>query len=200
VTATCRPLFEVLGEVQNVRQARGKRYALTPILALACAAMLCGYRSYAAIAEWGHNYGAELAQALGFEGGKTPCAATFYYIFRDLEAADLEARLAAWAQHVMEVLPDAAQSTAVVEAVALDGKTLRGSAKQGAAGAHLLSAFSHRLGLTLGQEAVETKTNEISVVTKVLAGLVLEGRVLTMDALLTQRDVAQHIVQKGGTA
>lgn len=195
MTATCRPLVHILDEVQDVRKARGKRYALTSILALACAAMLCGYRSYAAMAEWSQNYGAELAQALGFEDGKTPCAATFYCIFRDLERADLEARLGAWAQQVLEALPPGANQS---EAVALDGKTLRGSAKQGATGAHLLSAFSHRLGLTLGQEAVTAKTNEIGVVSKVLTGLVLEGRVLTMDALLTQREVAQSIVQKGG--
>ena len=51
------PLVEHFGAVPDFRQASGKRYALPAILALACAAMLCGYRSYGAIAEWGRNYG-----------------------------------------------------------------------------------------------------------------------------------------------
>jgi predicted transposase YbfD/YdcC len=87
---------------------------------------------------------------------------------------------------------------AVEDAIALDGKTLRGSQKQGTPGAHLLSALTHRLGLTLAQQAVDDKTNEIPVAVKLLRHLVLEGRIVTMDALLTQRQLAQQIVEAGG--
>ena len=83
--------------------------------------------------------------------------------------------------------------------MAIDGKTLRGSQKQGAPGAHLLSALAHRLGLTLAQHAVADKTNEIPVVLELLRHVVLEGRGMTMDALLTQRQIAQQIVDAGGT-
>src|SRR5881296_3149407 len=83
-------------------------------------------------------------------------------------------------------------------AMAVDGKTLRGSKKQGAPGTHLLSVLAHRLGLTLTQQAVAAKTNEIKEVETVLSQLVLTGRVVTMDALLTQRHVAQTIVDAGG--
>ena len=83
-------------------------------------------------------------------------------------------------------------------ALAVDGKTLRGSRKQGAPGGHLLSALSHHLGLTLAQQAVDDKTNEITQVETVLGQLVLKERVVTMEALLTQRHVAQTIVDQGG--
>jgi predicted transposase YbfD/YdcC len=63
---------------------------------------------------------------------------------------------------------------------------------------HLLSALAHHVGVTLAQHAVDDKTNEITAVETLLQGLVLEGRVMTMDALLTQRQVAQTIVDKGG--
>ena len=82
--------------------------------------------------------------------------------------------------------------------MALDGKTLRGSKKQGAPGTHLLSALAHHVGVTLAQHAVDDKTNEITAVETLLRQLVLEGRIVTMDALLTQRHVAQTIVDKGG--
>src|SRR5256885_16506226 len=74
-------LINVFSAIPDFRQAQGKRYSLSAILALAAAAMLCGYRSYSAIAEWGRNYGQALAQALGFTTGKTPCAATLHTSF-----------------------------------------------------------------------------------------------------------------------
>ena len=65
--------------------------------------MLCGYRSYSAMAEWGRNYGARLAQALGFTHD-TPCAATLHTIFRRVNRDEVEAHLGAWADSVVESL------------------------------------------------------------------------------------------------
>ena len=190
-----RPLIEVLAEIPDVRSRRGKRHPLSAMLAMACCAMLCGYRSYSAIAEWGRNYGTGIAQALGFTHN-TPCAATLHTIFRHVDRDDLEERLGTWAESVVVSTP--AASSAGEVAVALDGKTLRGSKKQGAPGVHLLSALSHHVGLTLTQQAVDAKTNEITQVETVLRQIILKDRVVTMDALLTQRHVAQTIVDAGG--
>jgi predicted transposase YbfD/YdcC len=190
-----QPLIEVFAEIPDFRRCRGKRHPLPAILSLACCAMLCGYRSYSAIAEWGRNYGARIAQALGFTHN-TPCAATLHTVFRHVDRDAVEATLGAWAEEVVVSTPSA--PSAGEAAVALDGKTLRGSRKQGAPGVHLLSALSHHLGLTLAQQAVDDKTNEITQVETVLHQLVVQGRVCTMDALLTQRHVAQTIVEKGG--
>ena len=193
----CRPLVEVLSEVPDFRKSQGRRHPLGAVLALACAATLCGYKSYGAMAEWGKNYGRELAQALGFKDGKTPSVGTLFTIFSNLDKRALEAKLGAWAECVLHHLPGSAQQNC---ALALDGNTLRGSAGQGACDMHLLSAVSHGLGLTLLQEAVPDKTNEIGAVQTVLGALVLEGRIVTMDAVLTQKDVARDIRAKGGTS
>lgn len=190
-----RPLIEVFAEIPDFRHSKGKRHPLPAILSLACCAMLCGYRSYGAIAEWGRNYGTQIAQTLGFTH-KTPCAATLFTIFGHLDSEVFEAKLGAWADSVVAHTP--APTQASEEAIAVDGKTLRGSKKQGAPGTHLLSVLSHRLGLTLTQQGVDDKTNEIKTIETVLEQIVLSGRVLTMDALLTQRQVAQTIVDKGG--
>jgi predicted transposase YbfD/YdcC len=189
------PLIEVFSDIADFRKSRGKRHPLSAILALSCCAMLCGYRSYSAIAEWGRNYGTDIAQALGFTHN-TPCASTLHTIFRCLDREAFEAKLGAWAERVVVTAPAAPEAPEI--AMAVDGKTLRGSKKQGAPGMHLLSVLAHRVGLTLTQQAVAAKTNEIKAVETVFGQIVLTGRIVTMDALLTQRQVAQTIVEAGG--
>jgi hypothetical protein len=198
----CRPLIEALAEVPDFRQAQGKRHPLPAILALSCAATLCGYKSYGAIAQWGKNYGQSLAQSLGFPGGRTPAVGTLHTVLSGLDRTALEQALSGWAECVLAHLPrePGTQGAGRLLGIALDGKTLRGSKARGACDAHLLSAVSHGLGLTLFQEAVGDKTNEITAAQAVLAALVLEGRVVTMDALLTQKAIAQAVASKGGTS
>ncbi len=197
MTGPIRPLIEVLGEVPDPRSRHGRRYTLASLLALACAATLCGYRSYGAMAEWGRNYGRELLEALGFTRGTAPCAATFFLAFRELDRVAFERVLGTWAAEVLAATGEPTEATDL-EALAVDGKTLRGSRKQGAPGTHLLSVVSQRVGLTVAQVAVDAKTNEIPVTTTLLRELVLTGRVVTMDALLTQRAIAQTICDGGG--
>lgn len=190
-----QPLVAVLAAVPDPRGARGRRHPLAAMLALACAATLCGARSYSAIAEWGRFAGAEIAAALGFTRQATPCAATFFLLFRRLDWVQFERVLGEWAETVLATTP-AADGT--LEGIAIDGKTLRGSRGQGAPAVQLLSAVSHRLGLTLGQAAVADHTNEIPVVAPLLRDLLLEGRVVTVDALLTQHEIARTIRERGG--
>jgi predicted transposase YbfD/YdcC len=157
--------------------------------------MLCGYRSYSAIAEWGRNDGTDIAHALGFTH-HTPCAATLHTIFRSIDREAFEAKVGAWAESLVATVPAAPEAPEI--AIAVDGKTLRGSKRHGAPETHLLSVLAHDVGLTLTQQAVAAKTNEITAVETVLGALVLTGRIVTMDALLTQRQVAQTIVEAGG--
>jgi predicted transposase YbfD/YdcC len=63
----------------------------------------------------------------------------------------------------------------------------------------VISALSHDLLQVLGQKTVPSETNEIKGIMPLLADLVLEGRIVTVDALLTQRDIAATIREKGGT-
>jgi hypothetical protein len=82
--------------------------------------------------------------------------------------------------------------------IAIDGKTLRGSGDDEPPALHLLSAFSHELGVVLAQRAVGSRTHEIPEARRLLEDLALEGKLVTVDALHTQRDTAQAIVEKKG--
>ncbi len=193
-----RPLVEILAEIPDFRKAKGKRHPLSAIFAMACVAIMCGYKSYGAIAEWGRNYGEKLTHALGFTHEKTPCAATLHTVFRNIDKVEFEAKLGDWAESVVSATPGAEVPEDDLEGVSLDGKALNGSRKQGAPGTHLLSAVSHRLGVTLTQQAGDHSTDEIRIMQEALQELVLEGRVFTMDALNTQRKTAETITQGGG--
>jgi hypothetical protein len=77
--------------------------------------------------------------------------------------------------------------------IAVDGKTLRGSAREGHQ-VHLLAALDHHDGAVLAQREVPTATNEIAEFQPLLDGLDLAGAVVTADALHTQRDHASFLV------
>ncbi|MEV4315770.1 ISAs1 family transposase [Actinocrispum sp. NPDC049592] len=79
-------------------------------------------------------------------------------------------------------------------AVAVDGKTLRGTVpRTGGAGVHLLAAFTHRAGTVAAQRLVPIGTSEIAWFTPLLDCLELTGVVITADALHTVRDHATYL-------
>jgi len=86
------------------------------------------------------------------------------------------------------------------EVVAIDGKTLRRSFDRAAkkAAIHMVSAWSTRNSMVLGQVRTDEKSNEITAVPKLLELLRLEGCIVTLDAMGAQRDLAKQIVEKGG--
>ena len=156
------PLIDYLAQVPDFRKARGKRHPLPAVLALACVAMLSGARSESAIADWAAQHGAEWRQRLGLTHPVGPSQATLSRLFQGIDWQQVDEQVGRWAEQVLAGLPSPPpDQPAPPEAIALDGKTLRGSAKRGAADAHLLSALSHRLGVVLGQVAVSDKRNEI---------------------------------------
>jgi len=189
-----KPLNKVLAEVVDPRKKQGQRHEFVAILMLVCAAMLCGYDNPNQIATWGQSLDADFLRNLGFKRGLAIAKSQLYEILSQIEGVHLEQLLGAWVESVLQELG----VDTPLPAIAVDGKTLRGSKKLGAAMAHLLSAVSHGIGLTLYQVGVDSKTNEIPVALELLKGLRIEGRVFTMDALLTQRKIAQTIVDNNG--
>ena len=188
-------LVEYLAQIPEYRAARGTQHPLGALLLLVCVATLCGARGQPAIADWGRHHGRPWLRRLGFTRDRGPSQPTLSRLFARIPHRTVEAALGRWAEQALRCCPPA---PGALEGVALDGKTLRGSRRRGAADAHLLAAFSHRLGVTLGQAGVPDKTNEIGAAGEFLLTLALEGRIVTADALLTQREVARTILASGG--
>ena len=183
-------LMAALERVPDPRSAHGKRHPLGAILGLAVCAMLCGARSLYAISQWGRDQGPEASEALGFTRARTPCVSTLHQVFSRLDREAFERELGQWLQQ---------RGLSEGEAVAIDGKALRGIHGDQLPGVHLVAAYAHQAGIVVGQQAVGEKRNELDAVAGLLGQLDLEGLVVTGDAQFTQREVCQRVVDQGGT-
>jgi len=183
---------EYLRQVPDPRQAQGKRHPLEAILLLVVVAMLAGRTHRLGIHEWGRGAEEAVRCALGFREGKTPAASTLHEVLNAVDWSGFAAQLRAWSLALLAYLDPEGQA-----AFSCDGKTVRGSLREGAEVAHLLSVFTHDLGITLDLEPVERKSNEIPAAPRLLLRLPLAGRIILVDALLTQEEIARALVAAG---
>src|SRR6202142_1096513 len=168
---------------------RGKViYPLEEVLLLCLLAVLAGAETFVDIARFGQKKIAFLRRFLPFRDG-TPSHDHLGDIFATLDATEFQRRFIAWVAKLIGVSADV---------VAIDGKTLRGSAhkKGGKAAIHMGSAFAARQRLVLGQVKVAEKSNEIIAIPKLLEMMAIEGAIVTIDAMGCQRDIAQKIIDK----
>lgn len=190
-------LAEVLAEVPDPRQPYGWDPAHPPLplaalLQLTVAATLCGARSLLAIAQWGRERREEepaVLTDLGLPPGHSPCVATLHRVFKVLDVAAFERVLGAWL---------ARTGVEPTEPIAVDGKTLRGVHGAGVPGVHLVAAYTHRAGAVLAQVRTGGKGHELAAAKAVLRQVPLAGRLVTGDALLTQRELCEQIAQAEG--
>jgi hypothetical protein len=195
-------LAAALAVVPDPRQPRGWRpdYTPVPLVALlqaTVAAVVCGARSQSAVAQWIRERAEDepgLLEALGFPPGRNTCVATLHRVYKALDVDALEAAVGGWLR-TTGVAPD--------DPIALDGKTLRGAGGHGAGGGyvpgvHLVAAYAHQAQAVLAQLRAAGKGHEVAAAQAVLAQVPLGGRVVTGDALLTQREVCDQIVAAEG--
>jgi hypothetical protein len=186
-----------LAEVPDPRRPYGWRPGAEPIplvalLQLTVAAMLCGARSLAAVAQWGRERREdepELLRALGLPPGRSPCVATLHRVFKARDVAAFERAVGAWL---------AASGVEPTDALAVDGKTLRGVRGEGLPGEHLVAAYTRAAGAVLAQVRTAGKGHELAGAEQVLQAAPLAGRLVTADALLTQRTISRQVVAGGG--
>lgn len=180
-------LFETLCTIPDPRRRRGVRHKIQSILAIGICATLAGARSLSAMAEWAAEQSRETLKRLGSKYGRPPSERTLRRVLACICVEEVDRRTGAWVAEQQRLLTGTA--------LALDGKTVRGSSDGDKGALHLLSAVVHGSGTVVAQVAVDSKTNEITQVEPLLEGLDIEGAVVTADALLTQREVARHLVE-----
>jgi hypothetical protein len=191
-------LLEVFEEFRDPRRGHGLRHRQPFVLACAAVAMLMGAGGYEAFEDECHKLSQRQLRALGCRQDpktgryRAPSDTTFFRVLNRLDAAEFDLRMGQWMM---------AQEISILQGLAIDGKCLRGSARTDGKPLQLLSAVSHRLRLTVAQQPIEEKSNEIPALQPLLRKLpkgAVEGSLITADALQCQQESSRLVTQELG--
>jgi predicted transposase YbfD/YdcC len=186
VVASIQRSFET---ITDPRADRGHNHSLLEMIFITICAVLCGADGWVDVERFGKAKRAWLQLFLQLPHG-IPSHDTFGRVFARLDTNEFYTCMHNWLVRFRKSLKG--------QTVAIDGKTLRGSfdAAAGQSPLHLINAWACDLRVSLGQLAVESKSNEIPAVPKLLKLLELTGAVVTLDAMHCQRETASMILQR----
>lgn len=190
-------LIEYLRSIPDHRKKRGIRHRSLSILAVSVCAVLSGAKTYIAIAEWASRCSPAMLTKLwcpkSHKTGKwvPPSEPTLRRFLSSADAETVDKTVNAWLERETK-RPKRNKN----QIIAIDGKTLKASARKGERQVHLLSAFLHHEQVVIAQVQVDVKSNEIPAVEPLLKPLDIEGAVVTADAMHTQKNTATFIVQE----
>lgn len=192
-------LREHFAVVADPRARRGVRHALVSILVIAAAAVAAGARSFTSIGEWAADAPQRVLALLGARRDRAgmyraPDEATVRRVLQTVDPEAVDSAIGTWLVR-RRISSD---PTPTPTAVAVDGKTLRGTCQRnGTGGVHLLAAMTHHTGTVVAQTQVNDKTSEIAWFAPLLNRVDLTGMVVTADALHTVRDHARYLTGRG---
>jgi predicted transposase YbfD/YdcC len=180
--------FEKIGDP---RHAHGKRYHLTTLLMIIFMAKLCGKDRPGEIADWAKNHAEELSQLLKLNRSWMPHHNTIRRVFQDiLDEAEFDRMAQEYSQQ---------EQSGEGDILAMDGKALRGTRIAGQERSdYVLSIYNVAEQQVVAQAAVDSKENEIVAAPRVLEEVSVAGKIVTGDALHTQRAISAQIVERGG--
>lgn len=176
-------------KLKDPRLNRHKRHLLLDIVAITLCGVICGCNDWQQIATFARARQEWLQKFLRLPNG-IPSHDTLERVFDRLDPQAFQACFRDWMHALHEALG--------LSQIAIDGKTLRGSGVGGVKALHLVSAWATANNLSLGQIAVDEKSNEIPAIPKLLELLDLHGALVTIDAMGCQKEIAAKIVAGGG--
>jgi predicted transposase YbfD/YdcC len=203
-------LYHTFEHLTDGRHARGIRYSVALVLTLLVLGKVTGMTTLTAIAEWVRWRAEWLRQVLPGAREQFPCVATYSNVLRAVDAEQITQLLASWLTRLEAVRrcdtepsrllsqPEAREQHAQI---ALDGKTLRGTLAHAAPDQprqHVVALYETQTGIVLAQQAVPDKGNEITVEATLLTPAQVQGRIVTADAMHTQRACCADIHRFGG--
>jgi predicted transposase YbfD/YdcC len=170
------------------RVERTREHSLEDILFIAIAAIICEAEGWNEVEEFGRAKEDWLKTFLRLPGG-IPSHDTFNRVFSALNPEELEGCFMDWTRPVADLCEN--------EVIAIDGKSMCGNRSSGRKNiVHMISAWVEKNRIVLGQTKVEEKSDEITVIPKLLDLLALKGCIVTIDAMDCQKNIASKIIEK----
>ena len=184
-------LFVIFEKLEDPRDNRGKKYRLIDVIMLALYGTLMGFEDFTNMAYYLKKRETELVEELGLENG-VPSHDTFSAVFRVIDVKKFMKLFIEWTKSLVQLKNGMH--------VAIDGKAVRAATKKAENGniPYVLNAFLCGVGITLGQKMIDTKKNETSEIPKLLDLIDIEGCVVTIDAIGTQKVIMDKICEKNG--
>src|SRR6185369_3397300 len=176
-------------KLKDPRRAHRRLHPLQDIIVVALCAVIAGAQDWQQLVTFGRKRLDWLRGFLELPNG-IPSHDTFERVFDRLKPRAFQACFRDWVQAVSAALR--------IKHIAIDGKALRGSGSAKLGPLHLVSAWASAQHLSLGQVAVEAKSNEITAIPALLELLELNGALVTIDAMGCQKAIARKIVDQGG--
>jgi predicted transposase YbfD/YdcC len=190
VTMTCDLVERLKTIPDHRRQCLNLKHRLEDILLLGFCGTLAGCDDFVEIADWATDNADFFRTFLELPNG-IPSHDTFNRTLMTVKPTTLQEVLLPWLL-ARRGLPG--------DWVHVDGKTMRHTRRNstGLGALHVVSAWAGQTGLTLGQVAVEAKSNEITAMPQLLELLDLRHKIVTTDAMGCQKEIAQTVVDQGG--
>lgn len=179
-------LIEHFKDLPDPRVNRTKDHDLIDLLVIAICTLLCAGESFNDMEDFGHAKLDWFKSFLTLRNG-IPSHDTFNRLFAALDPKAFLDCFLRWTQSLRQAVPQ--------EIVALDGKALRRALNADQSVKYVVSAWAESNGLVLGQLKVADKSNEITALPELLRVLELAGCIVTLDAMGTQKKIAQEIIE-----
>ena len=179
---------EYFSKVTDPRIDRRKEHKLIDMIVIAICAVICGAEGWTDIENFGNSKLPWLKSFLELPNG-IPSHDTFGRVFSMLDAQQFQLAFYEWVMAVNEIVQG--------QIFNIDGKRLAGSEDRflGKRAIYMVSAWAEENEIVLGQRKVNEKSNEITAIPELLKILAISGCIVTIDAIGTQTDIAQTIVE-----
>jgi len=183
-------------ELEDPRSEINRKHPLVSVVVIAVLAVLAGASGPTGIADWATIKAEFLLKLLDLPHG-IPCKDVFRRVLMSLQPGAFQACFVKWLQCLRA---EAAATTDIEQPIfAVDGKTARRShdRKKGLGALHCVTVWASEFGLSLGQVACAEKSNEITAIPELLRLVDIKGSIITIDAMGTQKAIAEQIVDSG---
>jgi predicted transposase YbfD/YdcC len=180
-------LMSIFGSIEDPRSHINQLHNLVDILLVGIISVICGAETWKQMIEFANSKEEFLRKFLELPNG-IPSEDTINRVFSSIDSSQFETCFIDWVNSISNLLKG--------QVIAIDGKTIRGAKSKGKKSpVHMVSAWANQNNLVLGQVRVNEKSNEITAIPELIDKLFIEGNIITIDAMGTQTDIADKIIE-----